>query len=136
MVLSRAGTFKQTDRDWYSNGNSEGSSRVGERDRFRGCLLGLACGDATGITVEFQRRGAFPPVTDMVGGGLFNLYPSEWTGDTSMTLCLATSLAELGRFDAEDQMRRYRKWMDEGYPSSNGRFFDVGNTVKDALDRF
>ncbi len=30
-------------------------------DRFRGCLLGLAVGDAVGTTVEFQPRGTFPP---------------------------------------------------------------------------
>ena len=35
-------------------------------DRYRGCLLGLACGDAVGTTVEFKRPGSFAPVTDMV----------------------------------------------------------------------
>jgi ADP-ribosyl-[dinitrogen reductase] hydrolase len=107
-----------------------------ERDRFRGCLLGLACGDAVGTTVEFCARGTFAPVTDMVGGGVFGLKPGEWTDDTSMALCLASSLTELGRFDPADQMKRYWKWVDQGYLSSNGRCFDVGNTVYDALERF
>ncbi|MGL6091322.1 MAG: ADP-ribosylglycohydrolase family protein, partial [Pseudomonas paracarnis] len=31
-------------------------------DRFRGCLLGLACGDAVGTSVEFMPRGSFLPV--------------------------------------------------------------------------
>lgn len=106
------------------------------RDRFRGCLLGLACGDAVGTTVEFSARGRFTPVVDMVGGGVFELKPGEWTDDTSMALCLAFSLTELGRFDPADQMQRYWKWADEGYLSSNGRCFDVGNTVYDALERF
>jgi len=107
-----------------------------ERDRFRGCLLGLACGDAVGTTVEFRPRGTFDPVIDMVGGGPFRLKRGEWTDDTSMALCLASSLAELGRFDAKDQMLRYCKWQDEGYLSSNGRCFDIGNTVGSALSRF
>jgi ADP-ribosyl-[dinitrogen reductase] hydrolase len=107
-----------------------------EQNRFRGCLLGLACGDAVGTTVEFERRGSFAPVTDMVGGGVFGLRPGEWTDDTSMALCLASSLTELRQFDPADQMRRYWKWVDEGYWSSNGRCFDVGNTVYDALERF
>jgi ADP-ribosyl-[dinitrogen reductase] hydrolase len=107
-----------------------------ERERFRGCLLGLACGDAVGTTAEFCARGQFSPVADMVGGGVFGLKPGEWTDDTSMALCLASSLVELGRFDAADQMNRYWKWVDEGYLSSNGRCFDVGNTVYDALERF
>ena len=75
--------------------------------RFRGCLLGLAAGDAMGTTVEFREPGTFPPVTDMVGGGPFNLAAGEWTDDTSMALCLAESLIERQGFDAEDQMRRY-----------------------------
>lgn len=56
-------------------------------NRFRGALLGLACGDAVGTTVEFKRRGTFDPVTDMVGGGPFRLIAGEWTDDTSMALC-------------------------------------------------
>jgi ADP-ribosyl-[dinitrogen reductase] hydrolase len=107
-----------------------------EGDRFRGCLLGLACGDAVGTTAEFCRRGSFAPVTDMVGGGVFELKPGEWTDDTSMALCLATSLVEAGGFDPADQMRRYWMWVDEGYLSSNGRCFDVGNATYDALERF
>jgi ADP-ribosyl-[dinitrogen reductase] hydrolase len=94
--------------------------------RKRGCLLGLACGDAVGTTVEFCERGSFDPVTDMVGGGPFRLPPGAWTDDTSMALCLASSLAELGRFDAVDQMHRYCRWHKEGYLSSTGRCFDIG----------
>ena len=107
-----------------------------ENDRFRGCLLGLACGDAVGTSLEFCRRGSFEPVTGMTGGAPFRLDPGEWTDDTSMALCLATSLVELDTFDARDQMLRYCRWRDTGYMSSNGRCFDVGNTVAHALHRF
>jgi ADP-ribosyl-[dinitrogen reductase] hydrolase len=106
------------------------------RDRYRGCLLGLACGDAVGTAVEFRPRGSFAPVTDMVGGGPFDLKPGEWTDDTSMALCLGTSLLECGGFDARDQMERYCRWWREGYLSSNGRCFDIGGTVADALRRY
>jgi ADP-ribosyl-[dinitrogen reductase] hydrolase len=37
--------------------------------RYRGCLLGLAAGDALGTTVEFTTPGSFAPLTDLVGGG-------------------------------------------------------------------
>jgi ADP-ribosyl-[dinitrogen reductase] hydrolase len=30
-------------------------------DRFRGCLMGLAVGDAVGTTVEFMAPGSFAP---------------------------------------------------------------------------
>jgi ADP-ribosyl-[dinitrogen reductase] hydrolase len=78
--------------------------------RYRGCLVGLACGDAVGTTVEFSPRGSFEPLTDMVGGGPFRLAPGQWTDDTSMAICLAQSLLHRGGFDAEDQMRRYVNW--------------------------
>ena len=105
-------------------------------DRFRGCLLGLATGDALGTTVEFRPRGTFAPVVDMVGGGPFRLRPGEWTDDTSMALCLGASLIETGRFDPADQMDRYTRWRHAGYMSSNGRCFDIGTTVAAALDRY
>ena len=109
---------------------------MGKTHRFRGCLLGLACGDAVGAAVEFRARGSFSPVGDMVGGGPFNLRPGEWTDDTSMALCLATSLVEKQGFDPDDQMQRYCAWQVDGYLSSNGRCFDIGNTVRAALDRY
>src|SRR5262245_42378578 len=104
--------------------------------RFRGCLLGLAVGDAVGTTVEFCPRGTFEPLVDMVGGGPFGLRPGQWTDDTSMALCLATSLVERGGFDAEDQMNRYCRWAEEGYLSSTGVCFDLGTTVAHALQRY
>jgi len=99
-------------------------------------MLGLACGDAVGTTVEFQPPGSFSPVVDMVGGGPFRLPAGAWTDDTSMALCLATSLAELRRFDPTDQMQRYCRWYDKGYLSSTGSCFDIGTTTRAALERF
>ncbi|WP_416666827.1 ADP-ribosylglycohydrolase family protein [Egbenema bharatensis] len=107
-----------------------------EIERFRGCLLGLAAGDAVGTTVEFRSRGSFAPMTDMVGGGPFGLQPGQWTDDTSMALCLATSLVEVGGFDPMDQMNRYCDWYDNGYLSSTGACFDIGNTTSQALYQY
>ena len=112
------------------------TARASAKARFRGCLLGLAAGDAVGTTLEFKPPGTFEPIADMVGGGPFNLLPGQWTDDTSMALCLATSLVERGGFDPLDQMQRYVRWYREGYLSSNGRCFDIGNTVGEALRRF
>jgi ADP-ribosylglycohydrolase len=109
---------------------------IGPVDKVTGCLLGLAVGDAVGTTVEFVPPGNFEPVTDMVGGGPFRLRPGEWTDDTSMALCLATSLVECNGFDPADQMQRYVRWRDEGYLSSNGTCFDIGVTIDAALDEF
>ena len=111
-------------------------SGLSMRERFRGCLLGLAAGDALGTTLEFEPPGRFAPIDDMVGGGPFGLKPGEWTDDTSMALCLATSLLERGGSDPVDQIERYVRWWREGYLSSNGRCFDIGVTVRGALLRF
>ena len=120
-------------------------SEITTRDRFRGCLLGLAAGDALGAPLEFRKPGTFEPIDDMIGAGCFglepgqcfDLEPGQWTDDTSMALCLATSLIECGGFDAMDQMRRYVRWWREGYLSSvEDRCTDIGYTVKDALSLF
>ncbi|MCY0964156.1 ADP-ribosylglycohydrolase family protein [Parathalassolituus penaei] len=112
------------------------TSVISRLDRYRGCLLGLATGDAVGTTLEFRPRGSFAPITDMVGGGPFGLLPGQWTDDTSMALCLAESLLECGGFDAEDQMERYCLWWQRGHLSSTGLCFDIGSTVLTALQRY
>lgn len=101
--------------------------------RFRGCLLGLAVGDAVGTTLEFCAPGSFTPITDMHGGGPFALRAGQWTDDTSMALCLAHSLLYRQGFDAADQMNRYCNWYQHGYLSSTGTCFDIGGTVRQAL---
>ncbi len=105
-------------------------------DRYRGCLLGLATGDAVGTTLEFEPPGTFTPIKDMVGGGPFGLQPGQWTDDTSMALCLAESLIEQNGFDPVDQLQRYLQWYRVGHLSSTGQCFDIGNTVRSALMRF
>ncbi len=105
-------------------------------ERYRGCLLGLAAGDALGTTLEFRPRGSLAPLTDMVGGGPFRLKPGQWTDDTSMALCLATSLIKRRGFDPVDQLERYVRWWRRGYLSSTGQCFDIGNTTRAALARF
>lgn len=106
------------------------------RERYRGCLLGLAVGDALGTTLEFTHPGTFTPLTDMVGGGPFHLKPGEWTDDTSMALCLAESLVTKQGFDPIHQLETYVRWWRDGHLSVKGRCFDIGTTTAVALRRF
>ncbi len=106
------------------------------QERYRGALLGLAAGDAVGTTVEFKPPGSFAPVTDLVGGGPFDLKAGQWTDDTSMALCLAESLIQRGGFDAADQFEGYLRWYRDGHLSSTGACFDIGNATAAALGRF
>jgi ADP-ribosyl-[dinitrogen reductase] hydrolase len=106
------------------------------KSRFSGSILGLAVGDAFGTSVEFKPRGTFEPVTDMVGGGVFSLNPGQWTDDTSMALCLAESLLEFEGMNLTNQLEKYTLWYEDGYLSSTGTCFDIGNTVRLALNAF
>ena len=108
------------------------------RDRALGAFIGLAAGDAVGTTLEFERRDARPPLTDLVGGGPFELKPGQWTDDTSMTLALADSLALASSesFDAGDLMDRFVDWRKGNDYSCTGSCFDIGHTVGTALDRY
>jgi ADP-ribosyl-[dinitrogen reductase] hydrolase len=66
-------------------------------DRAKGALVGLAVGDALGITAEsghsFQPKKLGDPrwVRDMRGRGS-SYRPGDWSDDTSMFLALADSL--------------------------------------------
>ena len=102
--------------------------------RIRGSLYGVAVCDALGGPVEFCWRGTFPPVTGLQYNPNFNLPPGCWTDDTSMTLCLAQSLIDnKGTFVPGDQVKNYVRWYEQGYMSSIGRCFDIGNATRTAL---
>lgn len=107
------------------------------RDKARGAFIGLAVGDALGTTIEFKDRDTYPHITDMIGGGPFNLKPGEWTDDTSMAICLSDSLIEKdGVLDKEHLLGLFINWWRNGYNSVNGRCFDIGSTTRTALDKF
>ncbi|HWS58962.1 MAG TPA: ADP-ribosylglycohydrolase family protein, partial [Actinotalea sp.] len=56
-------------------------------DRAAGVLLAQGVGDALGVPYEF----ATPPTgePEMLGGGLGDLAPGEWSDDTQMAVCIA-----------------------------------------------
>ena len=101
-----------------------------------GALLGLAIGDAMGASVEFQPPGSFEPVTGFRSGGPFNLSAGYWTDDTSLALCSAESLIRCGGFDPEDHQNRFQRWYREGYLSSTGTCFDIGNQTRKAIHQY
>lgn len=111
------------------------AERLQERDKYLGALLGLAVGDALGAQVEGLAPGSFPKLRGMKGGGSHALRAGEWTDDTAMALLLAESLLEKG-FDPLDQMHRYLRWYQEGYPSPRGYAFGVGETTRKSLLAF
>jgi ADP-ribosyl-[dinitrogen reductase] hydrolase len=103
-------------------------------DRFEGALLGLACGDAVGTTLEFRAR-QLCAADRYGGGGPFSLRAGQWTDDTSMALCLAESLV-VKRLRPGDQMTRYANWYQWGYWSSTGHCFDIGMATREAIQQY
>ena len=72
------------------------------KNKATGTVIGSIIGDALGVPLEFSRRDSKPKVTEMVGGGVFNLPIGGWTDDTSMTLALMKSLIDNKGFNPFD----------------------------------
>ncbi|WP_308444704.1 ADP-ribosylglycohydrolase family protein [Halomicrobium urmianum] len=96
----------------------------------KGCLLGLACGDALGRPVEFSSADRIERehgrVTEMIAHGTHGKPKGTITDDTELALCVARSLADRGGFDGEDVARRFLEW----YESDP---FDIGLMTADAI---
>jgi ADP-ribosyl-[dinitrogen reductase] hydrolase len=100
------------------------SRRAYDLDRAAGALLGLATGDALGAGYEFESE-PFPGTSEMIGGGLGNFAPGEWTDDTSMAICIAEVTAT-GSLDPRAIADRFLQWYASDPP-------DVGNLTRDVL---
>ncbi len=102
------------------------------KQRFRGCLLAMACGDALGAGIEFMApetiQDRYGIVRDLIGGGPFNWPPGAYTDDTQMALALAESLIAHPEIDYTDLARRWIAWLRSEPP-------DVGNLTRNALVR-
>jgi ADP-ribosyl-[dinitrogen reductase] hydrolase len=101
----------------------------------RSVLFGVATGDALGVPVEFKPRHNLiqNPVREMIGYGTYNLPPGTFSDDSSLTFCLAESIAE--GFSIEQTANNFVKWLHEGYWTPYGDVFDVGNASRMAIER-
>ncbi|MBH8557274.1 ADP-ribosylglycohydrolase family protein [Hymenobacter negativus] len=110
-------------------------------EQARAALLGLAVGDALGVPVEFAPRAARQqdPVTSMRAYGTHHQPAGTWSDDSSLTFCLAETLARpggrSGAPDLADFARRSINWLYQSYWTAHGETFDVGNATRTAIDR-
>jgi ADP-ribosylglycohydrolase len=87
-------------------------------DRFRGCLLGVAVGDALGMPTEgytaLEIKAKFGMVTEMLPApeGHFHsgLLAGQYTDDTEETLLLAESLIEASGFSPDRFAEKLAAW--------------------------
>lgn len=107
--------------------------RTSIADRIKGGLYGVAVGDALGGTTEFMStreiHRKYGYLTDIIGGGVWDLEPGEVTDDTMMTLCVAEGILD----GPDDPMasigERFLAW----YRSDPK---DIGNIIRRAFARY
>lgn len=85
--------------------------------RYRGCLLALAIGDALGSATSAATA------------------PVSWTDDAGMTLCVAESLLARGGFDGRDQLDRYRAWARDPQAAGAAAGASLRPVVRNVLTR-
>lgn len=116
---------------------------MADLDRFKGCLIGLALGDALGVPFEFWKKENVVEYfknrdfeMKNFSYGDINFPAGFYSDDTAMTICLAESLLEKG-FDLDDQWEKYRKWYLQGYATPfDDRCYGIGQqTLKALLDK-
>ncbi len=103
------------------------------RGRFQGTLRGLALGDALGCSTQFGRPGHFTPVTDLLGGGPYDLPRGAWSDDTALTLGLAESLLATGGVDSADLLARWMRWQRLGEHAAAGQCVGITAATARAL---
>ena len=118
-----------------------------QTDRARGTLVGAAVGDALGVPYEFAPRLSSTDVPEMLGGGLGDFAPGEWSDDTSMLAAIARAGArhrELGSTAALDDVAAgFLEWYSSNPPdigiqtravlSSTARVARAGRPLSEAM---
>lgn len=108
------------------------------KGKIRNALYGAAVADALGVPVEFFWRDDLKknPVVDMRGFGSYDQPKGTWSDDTSMTLCLAESIARLGEIDYKDIMENFLLWYNEDDFLPGDELFDIGYTCESAIENY
>lgn len=106
--------------------------------KIRDGIYGLCVADALGVPWECRTREDLKthPITGMSDGGIRGQGVGFWSDDSSMTLCLAKSIAQTGYFHTHDIMERFRQWFVNGAYTPGGNCFDFGHTCAKAIHRY
>ncbi|MCS7118831.1 MAG: ADP-ribosylglycohydrolase family protein [Archaeoglobaceae archaeon] len=87
-------------------------------EKFEGCILGLAIGDALGMPAEGMSREKikeiYGEIRDFLPSPYGDLKEGEWTDDTEQALLLAESIIETKHFSPENFAERLKQWFYTG----------------------
>ncbi|NIK69136.1 MULTISPECIES: ADP-ribosylglycohydrolase family protein [unclassified Paenibacillus] len=102
-------------------------------NKIKGGLYGVAVGDALGGTTEFMTareiKHQYGYLTEIIGGGVWQLAPGEVTDDTMMTLCVAEGILDNPAAPVESIGRHFLNWH-QSKPK------DIGNTILHAFHNY
>lgn len=98
-----------------------------------GMFMGLFIGDALGAPLEFTEPNTGNPLKDMVGGGVHETAPGEWTDDGAMAMAIANSYLSYKRFAPGDIAQNFKQWRNRGTFGTRDYCFDIGTTTAEAL---
>lgn len=101
----------------------------------KGCLFGLAIGDALGVPAEFKSRADLlkRPISDYIGFGSHSQQPGTFSDDTSMSFCLVEALIE--GYSLDNLTKKFIDWKQNGYWTARGFAFDWGITTGQVIDK-
>ncbi len=103
------------------------------RDDALGMFVGLFVGDAMGAPLEFTDPNTGPSLTEMVGGGVHNTDPGEWTDDGAMALAISNAYIDYKCFAPGATAQYFKQWRNRGTYGTRDHCFDIGTTTSDAL---
>jgi ADP-ribosyl-[dinitrogen reductase] hydrolase len=98
-----------------------------------GMFMGLFIGDALGAPLEFTEPNTGSPLKDMIGGGVHETAPGEWTDDGAMAMAIADAYLTYKRFAPGIIAQNFKQWRNNGTFGTRSYCFDIGTTTAEAL---
>lgn len=104
-----------------------------DRDEALGMFVGLFIGDALGAPLEFTEANDGHALTEMIGGGVHDTAPGEWTDDGAMAMAIADAYIAYKKFAPGAIAQNFKQWRNSGTFGTRNYCFDIGTVTSDAL---